>query len=570
MIKNFVSILLLIFICTSCLDKKTLMHKSLKLSLSSEVPSLDPAVSYDQVSNEILAQVYEPLYQFHYFDRPYKIEPLIAKSLPKYSTDKKILTIELKKDIYYHSHPNLPKARFVTAQDIVNAIKRLAFIPSKSPGFWLIDGLIVGINDWRSNVGNDFEKMMSTTPSGLKIISDDTIQISLNYPSSQLLYALAMPFTAPCPTELLKELHHQPVTAPDYGTGAFYIESYRPGNQVTLKSFATYKSSTFPKEGISATKEGTPLPLIQEIQFSIIKESNSRWLKFLADETHIESVPKDYFPKVFDESLKLKNEFLHKPWVSFLVPTLTLWWIGFNMNDAVVGKDLNLRLAIAHAIDTNKYRSVFTSNLALPMNSIIPPLISGHVPFTKIFEANLEQAKTYLKKSQYFSAKNRKPLKFTVRSNDSVGRQMAEFFQMELENIGLEITIDPMPFQAFLEALRKGQLQFFVDGWAMDYPHPANMVQLLSKKNFSPGPNNTYYHHEKIEKIYEKLLEPIEDEKLLQSHITNVQDQILKDVPWIPLMHSRGASIINNRIKNYNPSPVIHNKYKYLDLEIDL
>lgn len=564
-------LLLLAFLHLSlvgCFDQKILLEKHLNLSISSDIPSLDPAVSYDQVSQTVVAQVYEPLYQFHYFIRPYQIEPLIAESLPKYSADKKTLTIKFKKNILYHSHPLLAPKRSVVAQDIINALKRLAFIPTQSPGFWLIDGLILGINEWRKEVGNDLNKMISTTPKGLSIINDRTIKITLNYPSSQLLYALTMPFTAPCPVELLKNLQDAPITTPDYGTGAYQIDSYRAGNQVTLKQFVGYKSSTFPTEGISASKAGEKLPLIQEIHFSIIKESNSRWLKFLAQETHMESVPKDYFPKVFDESLKLKNEFADKPWVSFLIPTLTLWWIGFNMNDPVVGNDLNLRLAIAHAIDTAKYRKVFTSDLALPMHSIIPPLIPGNIPFAQEFNYNLETAKNYFNKSKFALSKSNKTLKFSVRSNDSVGRQMAEFFQMELKEINLQITIDPMPFQAFLEAQRKGQLQFFIDGWAMDYPHPANMVQLLSKKNFPPGPNNTYYQNDKIEKIYEKLLEPINDEKVLQDLIGQVQNQLMRDVPWIPLMHSRGAAIINNKVKNYNPSPVIQNNYKYLDLEL--
>lgn len=564
-------ILLLFFLSltlSACFEKKDMAKKNLRLSLSSEIPSLDPAVSYDQVSNTVLAQVYEPLYQFQYFKRPYAIEPLIAESLPTYSKDKKTITLKIKNNIVYHSHPLLAAKRSVTAQDIVNAFKRLAFIPTQSPGFWLIDGLIVDINEWRNRVGNNLEQMISTNPSGLKVIDNYTLEIQLLYPSSQLLFALAMPFTAPCPTELLKNLQENPVTTPDFGTGAFFIDSYRPGSQITLKKFPAYISSVFPIEGISENNSGEKLPFIDQVQFSIIKESNSRWLKFLAQETDIETVPKDYFPKVFDESLKLKNEFTEKPWISFLVPTLTLWWVGFNMNDPVVGDDINLRLAIAHSFDTNKYRQVFTSNLALPMTSIIPPMISGHTPFRKNFDYNLETAKSYLKKSKFSKVTKKPELKFAVRSNDSVGRQMAEFFQMELKNIGLDLMIEPMPFQAFLEAQRKGLLQFFVDGWAMDYPHPANMVQLLSKKNFSPGPNHTYYFHEKIEKIYARLLEPIDDEKKLQDYISEIQDQLLKDVPWIPLMHSRGAAIINNKVKNFNPSPVINNNYKYLDIEL--
>lgn len=557
-----------IFFLSSCLNKDSAQHKVLKLCLSSDIPSLDPSLAYDQVSNQILAQVYEPLYQFHYYKRPYVIEPLIAEELPSYSDNQKTITIKLKKNILYHDHPLLPQGRTVTALDVVNAFKRLAYIPTQSPGFWLIDGIILGINDWRKNVGNDLNKMINTMPEGLKVIDDKTLQIKLISPSSQLPYALTMPFTAPCPTEILHSLYENPPTIPDYGTGAFTISFYRQGSSINLKKFSKYSSSTFPSDGVSETKEGSKLPILEEVQFSIIKESNTRWLKFLSEESDLESVPKDYFPKVFDENLKLKDEFSNRPWSSFLVPTLTLWWIGFNMKDPTVGTDLNLRLAIAHAIDTAKYRKIFTADVALPMNSIIPPMIAGHTTFQNPFKYNLETAKSFLKKSKI--AKSKSKLKFSVRSNDSVGRQIAEFFFTELQAIGLDISIDPMPFQAFLEAQKKGQLQFFVDGWAMDYPHPANMVQLLSRKNFSPGPNHSYFSHDKIEDLYEKMLLPATDERTMQSAVDEIQNIITKNAPWIPLMHSRGATIINKKIKNFNPSPVVQNDYKYLDLELIL
>ena len=43
------------------------------------------------------------------------------------------------------------------------------------------------------------------------------------------------------------------------------------------------------------------------------------------------------------------------------------------MRDPILGKNKNLRLAIAHAIDVKKLIKVFTNNTSLKANSIIPP-----------------------------------------------------------------------------------------------------------------------------------------------------------------------------------------------------
>ena len=60
---------------------------------------------------------------------------------------------------------------------------------------------------------------------------------------------------------------------------------------------------------------------------------------------------------------------------------------------------------------------------------------------------------------------------------------MGEFVQKELAKIGVKVNIVLNTFSAFLNKARTGQLEIWQGGWAMDYPDPENVIQLLTTKN---------------------------------------------------------------------------------------
>ena len=44
---------------------------------------LDPARSYSSNEYAFIAQIYEPLFQYHYLKKPYELIPLTASEMPK-------------------------------------------------------------------------------------------------------------------------------------------------------------------------------------------------------------------------------------------------------------------------------------------------------------------------------------------------------------------------------------------------------------------------------------------------------------------------------------------------------
>ena len=571
-ISNLLITLLLTF-SLSCTRDKSSSDDTINFPLSGEISTLDPVNSYVAVSASVVYQGYEQLFEYHYLQRPYKLIPLLAKSMPKVEDDGKKYIIQIKENIQYHPDPSFKeKKRFVKAQDFITQIKRLAFKHSNSNGWWLFDGRIKGINKFREEVGNDFEKFKSTSITGLTAPDDHTLIIELSEPYPQMLNALAMSFTSPLPLETVEYYKHN-LNSVLVGTGAYKLDKWTRGSKVILSKFKNYHKAFYPGNGDRTAHNrkllrdaGKRLPFIDKVVFHINKEAQTRWLQFLSGNLDFLRVPKDNFATVINENGKLRDEYKDKNIYVEVFSTLTFWWIGFNMNDPILGKNLKLRQAIAHAVDVNKYIATFTNNVGLKANSIYPPGIPGYDPTVNVpFEYNIEKAKKLLEEAGYPNGKGIPTLVYDTRGSSTTQRQRAEFFKKELSKIGINLKTELNTFPGYLKKAREGKLQLWLDGWSLDYPDSENVLQLLTTKNVAPGPNASSYSNPEFDKLFEKLKKlPNDEEKfLLMKKMENI---VSNDMPWALLLFERDYYAISKRLKNFRYSDLMANKVKYLRL----
>jgi oligopeptide transport system substrate-binding protein len=556
--------------------RKNESENVLNVPLTGEISTLDPANSYDTVSNSIVYQVYEQLFDYHYLRRPYQLQPLLAAEMPQISDDGLTYTIKLKKDVPYHNDPAFKgQKRFLKAQDFVTQIKRLAWKATNSNGWWLFDGKIVGINDFREEVGDDFSLFKKSSIKGLVAPDDHTLIIKLTQPYPQMIYALAMGFTSPMPLEVLEEYGND-LGRHMVGTGPFYLEDFQSLSGVTLKKFEGYANSTYPSKGDRIAHgndmladAGKSLPFLSKINFKIIKEDQTRWLNFRAGKIDLLVVPKDNFSTAVGADGSLSDE-LKKDAVNLIIgPTLTYWWLEFNMTDPVVGgaKNLKIRKAISHAINFNKYIEVFTNNVGQRANSIYPPGIPGYDPAKRLpYDYDIERAKKLLAEAGYPEGKGLPTLKFDVRGSSARNRQESQFIKSELAQIGIQVEVIMNTFPAFLEKARNGKLQFWQGGWAMDYPDAENCLQLLVTKNHPPGPNSSYFSHPKFDQHFErlKLMNEGPDKWALMDEMEEI---VHTEMPWIMQYYARNYILHHGRLKNFRHSDLIFNYFKYLKVQ---
>lgn len=92
--KILVLISLLLFSCTK--NNKNIKSK-ITMPLSSNISTLDPAVAFDEISLNVIYQLYETLYEYKYnVDEP-QIIPLLAEDLPEIDEKGTKYTFKIKK-----------------------------------------------------------------------------------------------------------------------------------------------------------------------------------------------------------------------------------------------------------------------------------------------------------------------------------------------------------------------------------------------------------------------------------------------------------------------------------------
>ena len=555
---KFLWALILLALIASCTGaNKTKNQNHLNIPLQTSISTLDPAICYNEICRQAISQSYETLLEYEYKTRPYKLKPLLATSLPSVSKDGLIYIFQIKPKTYFQKHNYFKDKplREVTAKDFITQIKRVAFKPTQSKGWWLFDNNIKGLNEFRENA-KTMKDFINMPVSGLDAPDKYTLKITLTKPNAQFIYAFAMDFTTPIPIEAIEALDND-LSRQTIATGPFILQKWIPSSRVEYIKNPNYRVEYYP-----GTKER--LPFVDSYTAHIIKEAPTRWLNFAKNKIDFLELDKDDHELAINAQGELKPELAQKGITRHLSNSLTYWWISFNMEHPILGKNLNLRKAIAHAIDREKFIELFTSNLGLKANSIYAPGILGHKAEKWPIQYSPEKSRNYLKKAGLND--NQLVFNFDLRNTDSKRRQMGDFFQSQLSKVGIKLNIIPNTFPAYLKKAREGKLELFLDGWIMDYPDPENSLQLLYSQNKTPGPNVTSYQNNDFDRkflAYKKANTKAEKTRLL-----NELDQIIRnDLPWHMMFYSRYNTLVHKRVKNYEYSDVITNFIKYLKLQ---
>ncbi len=516
--------------CTS--KKETTTDNILQLSLSSKIVSLDPTQSYDEVTNLVVSQIYESLFEYHPTKRPYELRGNLASRMPEEQNEGKTLIFSLKENVLYHDHPCFKgKKRTVKAQDFITAIKRLAYLPSQSKGYWTFENKLIGIEEFRQKVGNDFTLFQTRDISGVKIIDDHHFSLSFYEKNPRLNHVAALNFLSPIPMEVVV-CRNNNLSDEDVGTGPFQVEKMRKDQEITLARFENYHAGKVS---------------LEKVNFVVINESQPAWLNLLSGKLDmLMRLPKDNFDMAFDEKgnpsplLKEKNILISKGAIQ------TSWYLSFNMQDPILGKKKHLREAIAYAIDWDRFIKLFTQNTGRRANSMFMPSLFGYDEKKKWpYEYNVEKAKDLIK-----NEKDLPSFTFDVRSTSTSSRQLGEFFREELSKIGINVNVVLNTFPAFLNKAYQGQLQLWQDGWSIDYPDAENIAALLLKQNFPPGSNANYYHNREYEKLYKKMY-PLHDGPERFKILQEMENVITNDLPWILGYYDEKTILYRNNIEGF-------------------
>ena len=416
--------------------------------------------------------------------------------------------------------------RELVAADYVYQIKRLANPRLSSPIFGLMSEHIVGLKA----LGETLEKAAKADPDaglklddfpleGAEVVDRHTYRIRIKGKYPQFIYWLAMPFFAPVPWEA-EIFYAQPGMADKnltldwqpVGTGPYYLAENDPNRRMVLKKNPHFHGEAYPAEGSEEDRRaglladaGKPLPFVEEAVYSLEKETIPYWSKFLQGYYDSSGISSDSFDQAVqftsggDPQLtdSMREQDIHL----ITAVSASIWYVGFNMLDPVVGglgeDRQKLRQALSIAFDYDEFISIFLNGRGIPAQGPIPPGLFGYVegvgglnPY--VYEARdgqiqrrpIEAARKLLAEAGYPNGRNAKTgeplvLYFDTMASGPDAKSRLDWMKKQLDKLNVQLVVRGTDYNRFQDKIRKGNAQLFEWGWNADYPDPENFLFLL-------------------------------------------------------------------------------------------
>lgn len=558
--------------------------KVMQLPIRTDGPkSLDPVEGSTTYDNMACAQFYETLLTNKYTN-PMEMEPLLLAEMPTSPDGGTTWHFKLKPDVYFHDNECFPggKGRTINADDVFYSIKRLADDEYKLENWWLLDGTILGFNEYKDeqNAADEFD--YDAPVEGFRKINDLEFEIVLTKPVYRFLYILGMFQTSVVPREAV-EMYGDDFARNPVGTGPFILDSWVPKQSLTADRNPNYHPVYYPErsEWSSADKRnrlhratGKQVPFVDRVEFTMFVEDQPMWLEFSKGKLGYTQVPEDYFTDAFDlASKELKEDWLRKDIRAHSNLLLDFTFRGFNMEDELLGgytpEKRALRRAISYAIDLEEINKTFYNGRRIVYDGPIPPGLDGHPENHRSPVAargqNLTKAKELLAEAGYPNGEGLPPIRFYTSQN-TLNNAVAEMVKRQLAEANIKFEAVFLDFSTLIENINKKKAPMFGFAWASDYPDAENNLALFYGPNEAPGSNHYNYKRAEYDEMYEQVLtmSPSPERTAIYE---KMRDMILDDCPYVGGMARERYYLINPWLLNCKPTERYYGWFKYLDVD---
>ena len=502
-------------------DAKKIVEGGIFLRLGADPPTLDPHLTTDANSAVYAVEIYGGLMTI---DRNLAIVGDLAESW-EVSADGRTTTFRIHPDAKFHD------GRKVTANDIKWSLERAADPLTEAFNASVFLNDIVGVTQKLSRASN--------AVSGIQVINDSTVTITIDAPKPYFLSKLTYPVSFVLDQQNV-ESGRDWIFEPN-GTGPFKLAEYRPGEVLRLEKFDGYHLRP---------------AMIDGVEF-LISGGNSM-LMYENDELHITGIPLSLLDGILDPSNALRSEVVAAP------PQFDIQYFGLNTTEPPFD-DIKVRQAFNYAIDRQTLASTLLKDLVVPAAGILPPGFPGYNPDLQGYEYDPEKALRLIQESKYGSLDELPRIILTLPGNFGAGvsPSIEAMLAMWGGNLNVDIQLQQTEWATFLQDLHQNRFQMFGGlGWIADYPDPENFLDVLfhSKSNN----NQSEYNNGQLDILLERARVELDESARFELY-HQAEEIIVDDAPWVPLWHSNGGSVlIKPNVNDYFLFPLVIPKYRYV------
>jgi len=433
--------------------------KVLNVMIEVEVQSLDPQIATDGTSFEVIANFTDGLKQMDADGAA--VNALCAEE--SISEDGLTYTFKIRDDAFWSNGDP------VTAADFVFGWQR-AVDPATASEYSYMMSDIGQIKNAAAIIAG--EKPVSKL--GATAVDEKTLKVELEVPVSYFDQILYFPTFYPINQAFYEACGDSYATSPEtvLSNGAFVLTSYQPAaTSFTLKKNPDYyDADRVQLEGLS---------------YQVIKESQQALLSYQNGDLDLIQVSGDQVDQVQDDP-----EFLS-------VGAGYLWYISPNINDYPELANLNLRMAITHALDRQTIvESVVKDGSTATYTAVPPQFAAGpdgsdfsedQTLFADVCSFSVEKAQSYYELAKQELGKD--TFTFEMKCDDTeIQQNVAAVIKEELESTlpGMTINLVVEPKKQRVEDMQSGNFCIILTRWGPDYADPMTYLGMWVTNN----PNN--------------------------------------------------------------------------------
>jgi oligopeptide transport system substrate-binding protein len=471
--------------------------------------TLDPAVAGEAGSINYIFQIFSGLLRL---DENLNVAPDIAQSWDK-SADGKTYTFHLRRDARFQDGNPVKAADFKYSWErALNPATR-----SQTAGTYLID--IVGASDILSG--------KAASLSGVRVMDDYTLQVTIDAPKAYFLYRMAYP------TSFVVEKSNvdsgslwwqKPI-----GTGPFQLKQWQTDQLLVLtRNNSFYGDRARVNEVDFRLLGGDPMPLYQLGQIDV------------ADVAPV------YVGLVTDPNNAISKE-LH------ITLRMSFSYIAFNTS-APPFEDVNVRQAFCYAFDKSRAMKLATNGVATPAAGILPSNMPGYNSNLQGLNFDAAKARQLLAASKYADLSKFPPTVITVDGyGGNISGVIGGLISDWKTNLGVQVTVRQLDPSVFSYSINQEKDQMFSTAWIADYPDPQDFLDVLF--HTGSGSNSGGYSNPQADRLLDQAAvdqDPSSRLKLYQ----NAEQLLVTDAACLPLEFDRSYTLVKPYVSNYVVSPL--------------
>ncbi|WP_270313672.1 peptide ABC transporter substrate-binding protein [Vagococcus fluvialis] len=497
-------------------ETKEAISQSIVISTPAPISTLDTTQTTDKNTFTMVQHLFEGLTRFDETTTPV---PGIAKTIDV-SEDGKEYNFTLREDAKWSN------GETITAHDFEYAWKRLLNPDTQGPNAYLLDNVVNGL------AVRNGEKPVDEV--GFKAISDTEFKVTLENPQPTFLSVLAIGWLAPQQQAYVEK------TGAAYGTnsdsllynGAFVLTNWDGTSDTwTLeKNKEYYDQEAVKLEEVSVQtlkEENTGISLFEGGDLDLVRISGQNVAQYSNLDGYV----------TFND---VANSFL-----------------DFNKKEGSPLANLDLRKAIALAIDKEALTESVLADGSKPLNGLVPAGLYSNPETNEDYRKysgdhvtyNVDEAKKHWKQAQKEVGEK---LEVNLLAADTdQGKKVSEYIQSQLEeNLpGLKINVNLQPSNNVNQSRREKNYEISLSGWIAGSSEIDSYFNLyVTNSSYNYGNYNNKEYTDLVVKA--KTVDANDSNKQFEDYKKAEEILLEQDNAHVPVYQSASNYLVNPKIKN--------------------